>query len=221
MRLVAKQISAAMALVGMTQDEVAIAADMARPSLNRILNEDAVAKDDTLRKIRIALEARGVEFIGNIGVQWAQHHIRTLSGVDGLKTFFDDVRSVAKHTDEEIAICGFSEDYFEKKLGEYLDYHRKEMTTFGNVYMRCLIEENDYNVGASEYCKYRWQAKKNFSNVPFYIYGDRTAIIATSAPEDPLVLLIRNPAISQAYRRQFGAMWDVAIEPKLKSKKTK
>lgn len=221
MRLVAKQISAGMALVGMTQDELATAADMARPSLNRILNEEAVAKEDTLRKIRLALEARGVEFIGNVGVQWAQHQVRTLAGIDGLKTFFDDVRSVAKQTDEEIAICGFQEDYFEKKLGDYLDYHRKQMISYGTVYMRCLIEENDFNFGASAYCKYRWQAKENFSNVPFYIYGDRAAIIATSAPEDPLILLIRNPAISQAYRRQFAGMWDVAIEPRLKEKKKK
>ncbi|MFY9286900.1 MAG: helix-turn-helix transcriptional regulator [Alphaproteobacteria bacterium] len=220
-RLTARQISAAMALVGMTQDDLASAADMARPSLNRILNEEAVAKDDTLRKIRLALEAQGVEFIGNVGVQWAQHQVKTLSGIDGLKAFFDDVRSVAKVSDEEICICGFSEDYFEKKLGNFIDYQRSEMASYEKVQMRCLVEEGDTSLGASSYCEYRWQEKENFSNVPFYIYGDRTAIIATSAPEDPLILLIRNPAISEAYRRQFGAMWNAAKEPKVKAKKNK
>ena len=133
-------------------------------------------------------------------------------GVEGLKAFFDDVREVAQKSDEEIVICGFQEDYFEKKLGDFLDFQRKEMASYKNVHMRCLIEEGDINQGASTYCRYRWQAKENFSSVPFYTYGDRTAIIATSAPEDPLILLIRNPTISQAYRRQFGAMWSAAKE---------
>jgi len=186
MRLSARQISAAMALAGMTQDELATLAGIARPSLNRILNEEVVAKEDTLSKIRHALESRSVEFIGNVGVQWAQHQMRTLAGVDGLKTFFDDVRSVAKNTDEEICICGFSEDYFEKKLGEYLDYHRKEMTNYGNVRMRCLIEEGDSNLGASDYCQYRWQAKEYYSNVSFIFMAIGPPLLKRRAPKTRL-----------------------------------
>lgn len=217
MRLAARQISAAMALAGMTQDELASLAGIARPSLNRILNEEVVAKEDTLSKIRYALESRSVEFIGNTGVQWAQQQIRMLAGVDGLKTFFDDVREVAKKTEDEIVICGFAEEYFEEKLGDFIHFQRKEMASYKNVRMRCLVEENDFNLGASDYCAYRWQAKENFSGVPFYTYGDRTAIIATSAPEDPLILLIQNASISQAYRRQFGAMWIAAKDPSQKT----
>ena len=213
MRLSAPQIAAAMALADMTQDELAALAGMARPALNRILKEEAVAREDTLRKIRHALELRGVEFIGNIGVQWAQHQIQTLAGVEGLKTFFDDVRTTVKRSNEEIIICGVEEDYLEHKLGDYLDYHRKEMTSYGNVKMRCLIKDGDPNLGASDYCRYRWQAKENFANVHFYIYGDKMAIIVASGPEDPLILLINNRTISQAYRKQFEAMWAVSKEP--------
>ena len=213
MRLSARQISAAMALAGMTQDELATLAGIARPSLNRILNEEVVAKKETLRKLRHALESRSVEFIGNTGVQWAQQQVRTLAGVEGLKAFFDDVREVAQKTDEEIVICGFAEEYFEEKLGDFINFQRKEMASYKNVRMRCLIEEGDSNQGASTYCRYRWQAKENFSSVPFYTYGDRTAIIATSAPEAPLILLIRNASISNAYRQQFNAMWASAQEP--------
>lgn len=128
---------------------------------------------------------------------------------------------MAKSTDEEICICGFAEDYFEQKLGEYLTYQRKEMASYGNIRMRCLIEEGDSNLGASDYCQYRWQAKEYYSNVSFYIYGDRTAIIETAGPEDPLILLIRNPTISQSYRRQFAAMWALGKQPPLKPKALK
>ena len=216
MRLAPQQISAAMALARLTQDELAVLVGIARPTLNKILNDEAVAKEDTMRRIRAALEQKGVEFIGNIGVQWAQHQVRTLAGVGGLRTFFDDVRHVSQQIDEEIVICGVAEEYLENKLGEYLDYHRKEMTAYGNIKMRCLIEESDLALGASDYCQYRWQAKENFSNVPFYIYGDKMAIIVTTAPEDPLILLVQNRVISSAYRKQFEAMWSAAKEPIVK-----
>lgn len=214
MRISSKQIAAAMALAGMTQDDLASAAGMGRTSLNRILNDEVVAKEETLRKIKQTLEANGVEFIGTVGVQWAQHHVRTLAGVDGLKAFFDDVRYISQHSEDDIVMCGIAEGYLEDKLGEYLDYHRKEMTDYGNIRMRCMIEEGDSNLGASDYCQYRWQAKENYSNVPFYIYGDRMAIIVTTAPEDPLILLIQNRTITAAYRKQFEAMWSVAKNPK-------
>jgi hypothetical protein len=79
--------------------------------------------------------------------------------------------------------------------------------------MRCLIKEGDSNLGASEYCHYRWQAREHFSNVHFYIYGGKMAIIIASGPEDPLIMLINNRTLSQAYRKQFEAMWGVAKEP--------
>src|SRR5512138_763394 len=100
MRLMPQQISATMALAKLTQDELASLAGIARPTLNKILNDEAVAKEDTMRRIRMALEQNGVEFIGNIGVQWAQHQVRTLAGVDGLKTFFEDVRRVSQQNPE-------------------------------------------------------------------------------------------------------------------------
>jgi hypothetical protein len=90
------------------------------------------------------------------------------------------------------------------------------MSKISHLKMRCLIEENDLDLGASDYCQYRWQAKENFSNVPFYIYGDKLAIIVTSAPEDPLILLIQNRVIAEAYRRQFDSMWTTAKEPVVK-----
>jgi transcriptional regulator with XRE-family HTH domain len=212
MRLSASQISAGLALARMTQDDLASATGIWRPTLTKILNDESVAREETLRKIHHALEARGIEFIGNIGVQWAQHQIRTLTGVEGLKTFFDDVRSTVKKSDEEIVISGIEESYLENKLGTYLDHHRQEMAAHGGVKMRCLIREGDSNVGASDYCQYRWQLKQQFVHVPFYVYGDKLAIIVASGPEDPMTLLIQNRTIVEAYRLQFEIMWDASQE---------
>ena len=212
MRLSASQIAAALALGRWTQDDLAAMTGLWRPTITKILGEESVARDDSLKKIRHALESRGIEFIGTIGVQWSQHNVRSLAGVEGLKTLFDDVRTTVAKSDEEIVICGIEEDYLEKKLGAYLDYHRDEMTALGNIKMRCLIKEGDANVGASEYCQYRWQPKDRFAHVPFYVYGDKLAIIVTSGAEDPLTLLIHNRTIAEAYRLQFEIVWNASQE---------
>lgn len=212
MRLSASQIAAALALGRWTQDDLATMTGLWRPTITKILSEESVARGDSLKKIRHALESRGIEFIGTIGVQWSQHQLRTLTGVDGLKTFFDDVRATVKQSDDEIVICGIEEGYLEEKLGSYLDYHRQEMTGIGTIKMRCLIKEGDANVGASDYCQYRWQPKERFAHVPFYVYGDKLGIIVTSGPEDPLTLLIHNRTIAEAYRLQFEFVWNASNE---------
>jgi transcriptional regulator with XRE-family HTH domain len=208
----AEQIRAARALLDWSTADLAKQANLTVNGINKIERGHVQAHRDTMEVLRRVFENAGIEFIGNIGVQWAQHHMRSLTGLEGLKTFFDDVRHTVQNLNEEIVICGVSEKYLEDKLGDYLELHRKEMATFGAVQMRCLIEEGDLALGASKYCLYRWQAKKNFSNVPFYIYGDKMAIIVTSGPENPLILLIQNRTIAEAYRRQFDALWSVAQE---------
>ena len=206
----AEQIRAARALLDWSTADLAKQAELTVNGINKIERGHVQAHRDTLEVLQKVFETAGVEFIGSIGVQWAQHHVRTYTGVEGLKTFFDDVRYTSQHSDEEIVICGFSEVYFENKLGEYLDYHRREMLSFKNVKMRCLIEESDFSVGASGYCYYRWLPKENFASVPFYVYGDKAAIIVTTGPEDPLILIIQNGTIAEAYRRQFAVMWAIA-----------
>ncbi len=212
MNLLPRQISAGIALAGMTQGELANLADVDPATLSRVLKGEATPKADTIQKIRRAIESKGIEFIGSTGVQWATHDVRTHIGAEGLKFFFDDVRFTVQHSDQEIVMSGVNEDYLEQRLGDYLTYHRTEMANLRKVRMRCLIEEGDFNFGASEYCKYKWQSKETFSNVPFYVYGDKLAIIVTGGPENPLILLINNKTITEAYRKQFDGIWNVAKE---------
>jgi hypothetical protein len=47
-----------------------------------------------------------------------------------------------------------------------------------------------------------------FSSVPFYIYGDRFAIIKFT-PE-PHIYVIKNSAIAHAYTLQFEAIWNMS-----------
>ena len=232
-----RQIRAARMLLEWDAKDLAEQTGLTKVTIFNIELDKFQARDASIDKIVRAFNDNGVEFVGDHGVQYVQHKVRTLVGTEGLKSFFEDVRTVAKQSNQEtvakqsnkktiseqsnkeIVICGIDEQYLEEKLGDFVNVQRQAMAAIPNVKMRCLIEENDFDLGASDYCRYRWQAKENFSNVPFYIYGDKLAIIVTTAPENPLILLIQNRTITEAYRRQFDAMWNAAIEPNKKQVK--
>jgi transcriptional regulator with XRE-family HTH domain len=217
-RLAARQISAAMALAGMNQDELASAAGIARPSLNKILSDSVVAKDDTLNKIRRALESRNIEFIGNSGVQWAQQRVRTLTGPDGLKAFFDDVYDHSRREGGLIVQFGVDEQKFLTHLGsEFSQSYMGRMAEVArerkDLTVRAIICEGDMNFLAAEYNEYRWISKEVFQAVPFYIYGKTLAIMDFQTVPAPTIVILTFPAITNAYRAQFEAFWRIAQEP--------
>src|ERR1700733_9628335 len=111
-----RQIRAARSLLDWDAQTLADQAGMTRETVSRIENDTVQAQERSMEKILRAFDEYGIEFIGSTGVQWAQHQTKTLVGIEGLKTFFGDVRAVAQNTNEEIVICGFDEDYFENKL---------------------------------------------------------------------------------------------------------
>ena len=62
-----------------------------------------------------------------------------------------------------------------------------------------------------EYAEYRWTPKDRFSEIPFYVYGKKLAIILFE-PENVSVFIIDNPKIADAYKKQFNVIWDQAIQ---------
>jgi len=211
--IIGKQIRAARALLEWDAKDLAKKSGLSLDTVFKIENGSVQPRPATADKIMNVFNENGVEFLGSHGVQWMPHRIKTLAGVEGLKSFFDDMRTMAKQTGTGIAACGFHEAYFKSKLGDYVEYHRREMASIKKGGLRCLIEEGDTNFGASAFGSYRWLHKEYYTHVPFYVFGAKLAIIDESAPENPLITVIENSTIAQAYRRQFNALWERASVP--------
>ncbi|MBK5957161.1 transcriptional regulator [Rhodoplanes elegans] len=70
-----RQIKAARALLGWTQDDLAAAAAVSIPTIKRLESKDGAigGRDETATKLRTALELAGIEFIeedsGGVGVR--------------------------------------------------------------------------------------------------------------------------------------------------------
>jgi len=72
-----EQIKAARALLGWTQDDLARAAGLSKPSVNTLERRIANPKIDTLQAIQRALEEAGVEFTDGPGVKLRSAVLKT------------------------------------------------------------------------------------------------------------------------------------------------
>ncbi len=87
MRLTGLQISAAIALAGMTREGLAKEATISRNTLNNIINETAVYREKTISKIRDILETRGIEFTSNQGVRLKSSDVEIYEGPEQFEEF--------------------------------------------------------------------------------------------------------------------------------------
>ena len=123
--------------------------------------------------------------------------------------FYDDIYTTLKENPGEVVVSNADEKKFLSFLtDEQMKLHRERMIELKDVTYRILISEgDDFLAASSTYAKYRWMPEALFSSVPFYIYGAKLAIIRFN-PE-PYVYVIKSQEITDSYRKQFDAIWNM------------
>ncbi len=221
MAITTAQIRAARGLLNWNQTDLADRTGISATSIGSIENGQTSPRASTLATIRKAFETDGVEFIGSEGVRLRTGEVRTFHGQDGFVEFFDHVYNSVKHGNEEIYACNVQEKKFIKWAGDSAKKHMERMSKVDDLSFKVLLKEGDTDYSASEYVQYRWLPEDLYSAVPFYTFDKQLAIILLE--NEPVIMLLDYPAVAAAYRKQFTAMWNIAIEPnnieKLKVKK--
>jgi transcriptional regulator with XRE-family HTH domain len=225
-KLTPRQISAAMALAGLNQDELASEAELSRPHLTRILNGETIARDGTLDQIRRALEAHNIDFTSDEGVRIKSNAYETLVGPKGLQQFFNNVHAHAQQHGGTIIQFGVDEKQFLDHLGtefsaDYVKRMQQVSEQQKTLKVLAIICEGETEYLAPDYNEYRWISKEFFQAVPFYIYGDTLAIMDFQTVPSPTITLLKSRSITSAYRKQFDAFWHFAKEMPKQSKKGK
>ena len=87
--------------------------------------------------------------------------------------------------------------------------HRAYMENFTDLNCRILCLEGDEYFVAEKYAEYRWLPKILYDNIPIYIYGNKTAIIAFEK-EEVTVFIIHHKRVTDFYRKYFERMWEKA-----------
>ena len=206
------QIKAARVLIDWSQNDLAEAIDVSLPTLRNI-EKGGDAKLDTLKKIKSVLELHGIEFLDNDGLKRRSTVLRTFEGQEGYWKFYDDVYETVKKSGGEILVSNVDEREFDKWLGERWEIQKNRMLDLSgeqDFSIRILVKEGDRHFTVPEYAEYKWTPQDRFSEIPFYVYGNKLAIILFE-PENVSISIIDNPKIAEAYKKQFNVMWDQAI----------
>jgi len=211
------QIRAARALLDWSLADLSARSGIGQQAISKLENNETKPLARTLQKLQRILEESGVEFLPSGGIQPKQEIMRVLKGRSGFMQFIWDVHEVASTTGGEICVSNVKEDDFVYWLGTDDKEHLRKMNAIkDNFTFKIITEEGDTNFSGGSYAEYRWMPKAYFSAVPFYVYGNKFAIILFK--EDVIVYVIEDKNIADAQRIQFDLAWQIAKKPVLDSK---
>lgn len=212
MSITTAQIRGARGILNWSQGDLAERTGISATSIGSIENNQTTPRANTLLNIQRAFEDAGIEFIGTDGVRLKTGNVRIFTGREGYMDFFNEVYNVlSREGGGDICVSNVDERKFAKWHGELGEEHLTRMKSLDNITTRILIQDGDTYFPAEGYAEYRWLSKDLFSSVPFYAFGKKLAIMLFDI--EPTIILLNYPAVAQAYRKQFEAMWNAATEP--------
>lgn len=219
MSITTAQIRGARGILNWSQQDLAQRTGISATSIGAIENGQTTPRESTLSTIRKTLENAGIEFIGLDGVRQRRDDVRIFSGKNGLIEFYDDIYATVRDQNCEVLVSNVDERIFVEALGDYAKVHVNRMEQQKSVHYKILVKEGDNYTPGSGYGEYRWIPKELFASVPFYVYGKKLAIMIFE--NEPSIILLQYPSISDAYRVQFYDMWERAnlVEDKKAIKK--
>ncbi len=206
-----EQIKAARALLDWTQDDLAAAAGLSKPSINTLERRISNPKSNTMKAIQKALEKAGVEFTEGPGVKLRSSVVKTsvFEGEDSLVRLTHDIFDTLNGTDKELMIAGIAEHKYKYLGGERVLKEIEKRVKHG-IKTKLLSCEGDTNFIEPAH-HYRWLPKKFFPQVPYYIYDNKYALLLWGPPKK--VVIIENDEIASSHRDQFLALWEGAKVP--------
>lgn len=215
-----RQIRAGRVLAEWDRDDLAKKAGVSLMTIQNIELDAKQPRPATLDKIVKAFADVGIEFTENEGVRFQSRDIQTLRGVEGFKKFLDNVFEYVKDNMEKgkdyepVCSSSVNDKDFIRHLGDFFNYHIDRMNALKNFKHRILLKEKPVTVQQKElihggYREYRKRSPQDTANVPFYVYGDKLAILML-ADAVPQIVVITSTLVAQAYREIFNALWQMA-----------
>ncbi|MDE2029920.1 MAG: helix-turn-helix transcriptional regulator [Alphaproteobacteria bacterium] len=221
--ITAAQLRAARGLMDWTRSDLAKAANVSPETIKNIEHGTFRPQETTAEAIVKAFALHGVEFTSDEGVKRCHDTVAKYEGIEGFKRFMDDVYTVAERTsaagDDAKPFCmsNLDDSFFVKYLGDFFTVHHiRRMNALRHSFkMRILIKEKPHSFSPEEteqgsYREYRLQPDHAMGNVPFYVYGDKLAILVFEEQKEPRIVVIASALVAKAYREQFDILWEAA-----------
>lgn len=212
----AAQLRAARGLLDWTRSDLAKAASISPETIKNIEHGTFRPQENTADAIVRAFGMHNVIFTEDDGVKIDRNNIKQYAGVEDFRKFMDDVYTTALNDAgaveggaSPICVSNVDDRLFTQYLGaEYTNQHTRRMSELKKVKIRVLVKEHDFfTVPDTSYIEYRWNSNQSTGDVPFYVYGDKFAILMFNHQPAPQIVVITSKLVSSAYRDQFEILW--------------
>lgn len=213
MTITTAQIRGARGILNWSQHDLSERTGISATSIGSIENGASIPRENTLNAIKKAFEDSGIEFMPNQGIRVQSGDVQIFRGRSGFLDFMNDVYETLKNSINRSAyVSNVNEDDFLKWMGDASIDHLKKIEKLDKLSYQILVQDGDSYLPATGYAEYRFMPKEQFSSVPFYVYGDKLAILLFEV--EPTVIIINYPVVAKAYKLQFEALWAVANQVK-------
>ena len=204
------QIRGARGILNWSQGDLSDRTDISATSIGSIENGLTQARESTLTIIQKTFEDAGIEFLPNDGIRKKTGEVKIYQGRGGFWEFYEDVYQTLSLNPGEVVISNVDERKFEKWLGaENIETHVVRIKKLKGISYKILIREGDEHfIATPDFGEYRWMPTEFFSSVPFYVYGQKLAILLFES--EPTVIVLDYPSVAEAYRSQFQAFWETS-----------
>ncbi|MCL2469497.1 MAG: helix-turn-helix transcriptional regulator [Alphaproteobacteria bacterium] len=208
------QLRAARGLLNWTRSELAKASGLSAETIKNIEHGTYMPQDTTIGAIVKAFSKNHIEFTDHDGVRRNTETVVIYQTKAGFRQFMDEVYEAASDPDarvggdKPICVSNVDDRLFVESLGDYASVHVARMNKLKNIKILVLTsEENYYKAESSDYIEYRWIGHGGTGAVPFYVYGNKFAILTFREGKDPRVIVISSELVADAFRAQFNVLW--------------
>jgi hypothetical protein len=157
--------------------------------------------------------AYDIEFLPDEGLKKRSDNVTTLQGANDFRFFMDQVYEAATQPysldgTKPICICNLDNSLFHKHMKDYYAVHVDRLKKIEGLQIRSLAAEADKShVKGADYLVYRYLKELKSVVAPFYVFGDKFAVIDFNAQNPPRILMIHSASWARSYRDQFDIMW--------------
>lgn len=207
MTITTAQMRGARGLLNWSQSELSRRTSISTTSIGNIEAGNTQPRETTLRLIRQAFENSGIEFIGTEGMRIKNDNIYSIDGKDALDRLLEDIHGTLAKTGGEVLGFGVEEktELNTQELEKITTYLAKLENS--NITERLIIREGDTNmIAPPEF--YRSIPEEYFSPHPFYIYGDKVALINWGEPTK--IFIIKSSLFATTFTKVFNNLWNNA-----------
>ena len=204
--ITAKQIRAARALLGWSQQELADAVGLSKPTIVDAEKPDHQSRPETLAQIVNTLENHGLEFLRG-GVRERDDILRIFYGQDAFLQLLDYAYMQMANTGGEILY--YCAD--EKRSSEDVLKREIAMRDIG-ISQKSLLKTDDTHIlGSLE--EYKWMPEKLWSDSDVKVIFDNHIAYLISWQNEAKVLLIKDAMIYEIEKRFFDFVWEISAKP--------